>query len=249
MTAYASLASWRGHRRASDHVPPGDRRGTRGGAGEGTGRRGTGGDAIDAARPHARPAERRQSTSGTPISGCRPGESVVVTGRSGSGKSTLFRAIAGIWPFGSGQVSGRPERCLFLPQRPYIPLGTLRHVIAYPAPTSAFEKHADGAGSRGCRPARLVPHLDDDENWAQRLPAASSSVSPSPAHFSPSPIGCFSTKRLRAWTRSRRHISIARSSKNCRTRRSSPSLTARPSRNSTITGSSSAARRASPASS
>ncbi|MGH7043009.1 MAG: ABC transporter ATP-binding protein/permease, partial [Acetobacteraceae bacterium] len=62
-----------------------------------------------------------------------PGESVVVTGRSGSGKSTLFRALAGIWPFGHGNVARPPaERCLFLPQRPYIPLGSLRHAVAYP---------------------------------------------------------------------------------------------------------------------
>jgi vitamin B12/bleomycin/antimicrobial peptide transport system ATP-binding/permease protein len=99
----------------------------------------------------------------------RPGESVVVTGRSGSGKSTLFRAIAGIWPFGSGQVERPAERCLFLPQRPYIPLGTLRHVIAYPAPTSAFEKHAMAQALEDAGLPGLVPHLDDDENWAQRL--------------------------------------------------------------------------------
>ncbi|MBV8575643.1 MAG: ABC transporter ATP-binding protein/permease, partial [Acetobacteraceae bacterium] len=99
----------------------------------------------------------------------RTGESVVVSGRSGSGKSTLFRAIAGIWPFGSGQVERPEERCLFLPQRPYIPLGTLRRVITYPAPESAFDPQqvAEALAEAGL-PA-LVPHLDEDENWAQRL--------------------------------------------------------------------------------
>src|SRR5262249_40120931 len=69
-----------------------------------------------------------------------PGHSVVVSGRSGSGKSTLFRAIAGIWPFGSGRVQRPTERCLFLPQRPYIPLGSLRHVITYPHAHDAFSQ-------------------------------------------------------------------------------------------------------------
>ena len=72
----------------------------------------------------------------------KPGHSVVVTGRSGSGKSTLFRAIAGIWPFGAGSVQMPAASALFLPQRPYIPLGTLRQVIAYPAAPEAYDQAA-----------------------------------------------------------------------------------------------------------
>ena len=54
-------------------------------------------------------------------------------GASGSGKSTLFRALAGIWPFGSGQVHvPAGARVLFLPQKPYIPIGTLRDAVKYP---------------------------------------------------------------------------------------------------------------------
>ncbi len=99
----------------------------------------------------------------------RPGESVVITGRSGSGKSTLFRAVAGIWPFGQGRVERPAETCLFLPQRPYIPLGTLRHVVTYPAPSRSVaqadvERALEDAGLAG-----LIPHLDEDANWAQRL--------------------------------------------------------------------------------
>ena len=97
-----------------------------------------------------------------------PGESTVVTGRSGSGKSTLFRAIAGIWPFGRGTVE-RPGRSLFLPQRPYIPLGTLRHIITYPA---APDSVPDGAITQALHDVgleRLVSELDADENWPQRL--------------------------------------------------------------------------------
>ena len=99
----------------------------------------------------------------------RPGHSVVISGRSGSGKSTLFRAIAGIWPFGSGQVA-RPEgKCLFLPQRPYIPLGNLRHVVAYPAPAEDYP-HADVvAALEAAGLQKFVPDLDLDTPWAQRL--------------------------------------------------------------------------------
>ncbi len=63
----------------------------------------------------------------------RPGERVLLTGESGSGKSTLLRAIGGLWPWGSGQIHLPPENdMMFLPQRPYIPLGTLASAIAYP---------------------------------------------------------------------------------------------------------------------
>jgi putative ATP-binding cassette transporter len=98
-----------------------------------------------------------------------PGHSVVVTGRSGSGKSTLFRAIAGIWPFGTGRVQRPLARCLFLPQRPYIPLGSLRHVISYP---DSPDMHSQEDVARALEDAGLpqfVARLDDDDNWPQQL--------------------------------------------------------------------------------
>jgi putative ATP-binding cassette transporter len=62
-----------------------------------------------------------------------PGERLLVAGESGSGKSTLVRAISGLWPWGDGAVNLHPDRRLFmLPQRPYVPSGTLRRAIAYP---------------------------------------------------------------------------------------------------------------------
>src|SRR6266571_538141 len=62
-----------------------------------------------------------------------PGERLLVAGESGSGKSTLVRAIAGLWPWGGGSVSFHPDRRLFmLPQKPYVPSGTLRRAVAYP---------------------------------------------------------------------------------------------------------------------
>src|SRR6185312_13142129 len=97
-----------------------------------------------------------------------PGHSVVVSGRSGSGKSTLFRTIAGIWPFGQGQVHV-PPNSFFLPQRPYIPLGTLRHVVSYPQPATAFEQSELARALEDAGLPQLVDHLDKDENWPQRL--------------------------------------------------------------------------------
>ncbi len=97
-----------------------------------------------------------------------PGKSVVVTGRSGSGKSTLFRALAGIWPFGGGRIE-HPARTLFLPQRPYIPLGTLRHVVCYPADPAAYDQAAVEQALHDVGLGDFVPRLDDGSNWPQRL--------------------------------------------------------------------------------
>ena len=99
----------------------------------------------------------------------RPGHSVVISGRSGSGKSTLFRALAGIWPFGHGRVERPLERCLFLPQRPYIPLGTLRHVITYPHPSNLYSREAIAGALADVGLAGFIPLLDHDENWPQQL--------------------------------------------------------------------------------
>ena len=97
------------------------------------------------------------------------GQSVIVTGRSGSGKSTLFRALAGIWPFGSGAIRHDRGTALFLPQRPYLPLGTLRHAIAYPAAADAFEDATIRATLADIGLAHLAARLDDEDAWAQRL--------------------------------------------------------------------------------
>jgi putative ATP-binding cassette transporter len=97
------------------------------------------------------------------------GHSVVITGRSGSGKSTLFRALAGIWPFGHGSVERPAETCLFLPQRPYIPLGSLRHVVTYPHASNEYSREDIARALEDAGLASLVPRLDHDENWPQQL--------------------------------------------------------------------------------
>jgi vitamin B12/bleomycin/antimicrobial peptide transport system ATP-binding/permease protein len=67
-----------------------------------------------------------------------PGEKVLVVGESGAGKSTLIRAIAGLWPWGEGEISIRQgAKLFFMPQRPYVPIGTLKHAVAYPNPTES----------------------------------------------------------------------------------------------------------------
>ena len=97
------------------------------------------------------------------------GRSVVIAGRSGAGKSTLFRAVAGIWPFGSGHVERAPGTYLFLPQRPYIPLGTLHHAVTYPAEVAAFPASAvrDALAAAGL--TALVDRVDEQQPWSQIL--------------------------------------------------------------------------------
>jgi len=98
-----------------------------------------------------------------------PGTSVVIQGRSGTGKSTLFRALAGIWPFGTGHVRRPAGSSLFLPQRPYIPLGTLRHAVAYPLSPCDFDDAEIMAALTDAGLAHLAPRLDDADSWSQRL--------------------------------------------------------------------------------
>ena len=98
-----------------------------------------------------------------------PGTTTALRGRSGTGKSTLFRAMAGIWPFGSGTVEKPPGRVLFLPQKPYIPLGTLRRAVSYPAAIDAYPQADIEAALTDAGLAKLIPELDVDMAWAQRL--------------------------------------------------------------------------------
>lgn len=99
-----------------------------------------------------------------------PGERVLVQGPSGAGKSTLFRAIAGIWPFAEGRLALPPgKRLLFLPQRPYIPLGSLRRAVCYPEDAARFSDAEIAEALTDAGIAALIPRLDEEDNWAKRL--------------------------------------------------------------------------------
>lgn len=99
-----------------------------------------------------------------------PGEKVLIAGESGSGKSTLIRALAGLWPWGSGTIElPRGKRVAFVPQKPYLPLGTLRDVLLYPEAESRVDDAAVQAALERCGLAHLGRRLDDEERWDQIL--------------------------------------------------------------------------------
>jgi putative ATP-binding cassette transporter len=97
------------------------------------------------------------------------GEKVLITGPSGSGKSTFFRALAGIWPFGAGRVTRPGARVLFLPQKPYLTVGTLREQLSYPSAPGTFDDAACRAALIDCGLPHLADRLDEERHWAQRL--------------------------------------------------------------------------------
>lgn len=98
------------------------------------------------------------------------GERVLLLGPSGSGKSTVFRAIAGLWPWGTGRIF-LPDRrqMMFMPQRPHLPLDTLRAAVAYPSPVRRFPAAAIEIALRRCGLDHLVHRLNDREGWDRVL--------------------------------------------------------------------------------
>jgi vitamin B12/bleomycin/antimicrobial peptide transport system ATP-binding/permease protein len=99
-----------------------------------------------------------------------PGERVLIVGDTGRGKSTLFRAVAGLWPWGSGTIlTPAPGTMSFLPQRPYLPLGTLRNALSYPAPPDAFSDADVRQALERCDLGNLVTRLDQEQRWDKEL--------------------------------------------------------------------------------
>jgi putative ATP-binding cassette transporter len=96
-------------------------------------------------------------------------EPTLLVGPSGAGKSTLMRAVAGVWPYGAGTIAEPKAKIMLLPQRPYIPIGSLRDAIAYPASSAEIPDGAirDALAKVGL-PA-LADRLDDSDNWQMRL--------------------------------------------------------------------------------
>jgi vitamin B12/bleomycin/antimicrobial peptide transport system ATP-binding/permease protein len=99
-----------------------------------------------------------------------PGEKVLLTGQSGTGKSTLVRALAGVWPWGGGDIESRAgAKLMVLPQRPYLPLGTLRRVVTYPDAPDARSAREVAAALRKVELGHLAERLDEDATWDQIL--------------------------------------------------------------------------------
>lgn len=98
------------------------------------------------------------------------GERVLIVGESGAGKSTLFRALAGLWPWGGGTIRlPDPETMMFMPQRPYIPLGTMRAAITYPDPPDAFDTAEVAAAAKRVGLAEFLPALDFEARLDKNL--------------------------------------------------------------------------------
>ena len=97
-------------------------------------------------------------------------ERVLIVGETGTGKTLLFRALAGLWPWGSGTVL-RPgdEEILYIPRTPYLPPGSLREILAYPKPTSAFNTEACDAALSRVGLGRFCTQLDDSVRWEREL--------------------------------------------------------------------------------
>ncbi|MGH7847598.1 MAG: ABC transporter ATP-binding protein/permease [Candidatus Binatia bacterium] len=98
------------------------------------------------------------------------GDTVLLGGASGSGKSTLLRAIAGIWPFGCGEIRGpRDRHILFLPQKPYLPIGTLREVVSYPTPAGGVDDTTLREALEAVGLRELARRLGESGHWALQL--------------------------------------------------------------------------------
>ena len=98
------------------------------------------------------------------------GSRTLVTGPTGSGKSTLFRTLGGLWPYARGSITfPQGERLLFLPQKPYIPIATLRAAVAYPDAPETYSDDAVRAALLDVGLPHLADRLDEEQHWSQQL--------------------------------------------------------------------------------
>ena len=121
-------------------------------------------EAVDVDRPDGQPLIARVNVS------LDRGDTVLLSGPSGAGKSTLVRAVAGIWPYGRGTIRLARGACvLFVPQKPYLPIGTLRHVVTYPGLAREVDDSALRAILEAVELAALGGRLDEARHWAMQL--------------------------------------------------------------------------------
>src|SRR5205807_2195376 len=100
----------------------------------------------------------------------RPGERVLVAGESGTGKSTLVRAIAGLWPWGAGDIEIQEGAKLFLlPQRPYLPIGSLRRAVTYPDSAESHGEREIATAMEKVGLDYLIERLEEEGPWDNTL--------------------------------------------------------------------------------
>jgi putative ATP-binding cassette transporter len=100
----------------------------------------------------------------------RQGDRLVIQGPSGSGKTTLFRVLAGLWPYGRGLIQlPKDSRMLFLPQKPYLPVGTLRDALCFPDSADAHSLVAICEALAITGLEHLADRLDEVRFWSPVL--------------------------------------------------------------------------------
>jgi putative ATP-binding cassette transporter len=100
----------------------------------------------------------------------KKGERVLIAGSSGSGKSTLVRAISGLWPWGGGEIDIQKDARLFLlPQRPYVPIGSLRRAVAYPGAAEDWDIDTIAKALERVGLGHLKDRIEEDQPWDQTL--------------------------------------------------------------------------------